>query len=209
VWRAFGWLGIVALAVAARWCDSDVLRAACAFLVLALIGASAPRALRIPLGLTALVALALVASAGVGRLFDLLPALIAGLIAWIFARSLARGHTPLIARAIAAVDGAAQLEDPAVARYARRLTWVWAIYQTALAAIALLLARPTAGGLAWLPIPCISARWFGAVVLPLAVAALFFGEFGMRRWLLPQAPRHSLIGFTHALIRVWPRLLDD
>lgn len=209
MWRAFGWLGIVALAVAARWYDSDALRAACAFLVLVLLGASAPRAMRIPLGLTAVLALAVVAGAGIGRLYDLLPALIASLVAWIFARSLAPRHTPLIARAIAAVDGAAQLDDPAVTRYARRLTWVWVIYQTALAGVALLLALHAAGGLAWLSIPETSVRWFGAIVLPLAVAALFFGEFGLRRWLLPQAPRHSLLGFTHALIRVWPRLLDD
>jgi len=159
--------------------------------------------------LTALIALAVAVGAGVGRLFDVLPALIAGLIGWIFARSLGRGRTPLIGRAIAALDGATQLDDPAVARYARRLTWVWVVYQTTLAAIIVLLAAQAAGWLNWPPLQGMSPRWFGAIVLPLAVAALFLGEFVLRRWLLPQAPRRSFFGFAQALIRAWPRLLDD
>jgi uncharacterized membrane protein len=208
MWRALGWLGILVLALSARWYDSDICRGACAFLVLALIGAGAPRALRFPIALTALIALTLVISSGVGRLFDALPALIAALVAWIFARSLYRGRTPLIGRAIAAVDGAAQLDDPAVARYARRLTWVWAVYQTVLAAIAMLLAARAAGSLN-LPVQDLNPRWFGAIVLPLAVATLFLGEFVARRWLLPQAPRHRLVAFVRDLIRVWPSLLGD
>ena len=208
MWRALGWIGIVALAFAARWYDSDIFRGVCAFLVLALIGAGAPRALRWPLALTALIALTLVVYAGVGRLLDALPAVIAGLIAWIFARSLQRCRTPLIGRAIAALDGPAQLNDPAVACYARRLTWVWAVYQTALAAIATLLAIHAAGWLDWLPAWTPGPRAFGAL-LPLAVAALFLGEFVARRWLLPQAPSHRLFAFVRDLVRVWPSLLGD
>src|SRR5450432_1156983 len=131
--RALGWLGIALLALLARWFDNDICRVVCAFAVLALIGASAPRALRLSLALTTLVALVLVVVGGVARLLDALPALVAVLIAWIFLRSLRHGRTPLIARAIVSIDGAAQLDDPAVVRYARRLTWVWAVYQTALA----------------------------------------------------------------------------
>ena len=209
MWRVLGWIGIVALAFAAHWYDSDVYRGVCAFLVLALIGASAPRALRFPLVLTALIALTLVVCAGVGRLFDAMPALIAALVAWIFARSLHRGRTPLIGRAIAALDGAAQLNDPAVARYARRLTWVWVIYQTALATIATLLAIHAAGWLDWLPAWAPGPRAFGALVLPLAVVGLFLGEFALRPSLLPQAPRHRLFAFVLGLIRVWPGLLGD
>lgn len=209
MWRPLGWIGIVALVLAARWYGSDIFRAACAFLVLALIAVAAPRALRLPLALIALIALMLVACAGIGRLFDALPALIAGLVAWIFARSLWRGRTPLIGRAIAALDGATQLHDPAVARYARRLTWVWVVYQTVLAAIASLLAIHAAGKLDWLPVHGMNPSWFGAAVLPLAVAALFLGEFVLRRRLLPQAPRHRLFAFVRDLIRVWPSLLGD
>jgi len=59
-------------------------------------------------------------------LLDALPALIAALVGWLFARTLRRGRRPLIARAIAAVDGPALLGDPHVARYARALTAIWA-----------------------------------------------------------------------------------
>ena len=70
---------------------------------------------------------------------DTLPALIAALVGWLFARTLCAGRTPLIARAIAAIDGPRWLDDPAVAAYARRLTAVWAVWQFALAACAALL----------------------------------------------------------------------
>ena len=202
MWRAFAWLGLLVLALCAHWFDSDPCRVACAFGVLALIGINAPHALRLPLVLAALIALSLIVVGGVNRLLDALPALVAGLVAWIFARTLRRDRMPLIGRAIVALDGAAQLDDPAVARYARRLTWVWAGYQSVLAAIAALLAVRAAGGLNWPTLPGLSPRLFGAIVLPLAVAILFLGEFALRRWLLPQAPRHSLFAFVRNLVRV-------
>ena len=55
-------------------------------------------------------------------LLDALPALIAALVGWLFARTLRRGCRPLIARAIAAIEGPEQLADPRVTRYARTLT---------------------------------------------------------------------------------------
>jgi uncharacterized membrane protein len=207
--RAIAWLGIVALAVCAYAFDSDGCRVVCAFAVLALIGIAAPRTLRWPLALAALIALTLIVAGGVNRLLDALPALIAGLIAWIFARTLRHGRVPLIGRAIAALEGATQLDDPVVARYARRLTWVWAIYQSALAGIAALLAAHAAGRLDWLATPGFNPRVFGAIVLPVAVAILFLGEFVLRRRLLPQAPQHSLFVFVRNLVRVWPSLIRD
>ena len=87
---------------------------------------------------------------------DALPALIAALVGWLFARTLRAGRTPLIARAIAAIDGAQWLDDPAVAAYARRLTAVWAAWQFALAACAALLALRAHGifaDAAWPPSP--------------------------------------------------------
>jgi uncharacterized membrane protein len=139
---------------------------------------------------------------------DALPALIAALVGWLFARTLARGRRPLIARAIAAIDGPQWLDDPAVAAYARRLTAVWAVWQSALAACAALLALHAHGFFAdsaWLPSP----RAFGWIVLPLAVAALFLGEFFLRPYLLPQTPRRGLFAFIAALIRHWPALLAE
>ncbi|MDR3389969.1 MAG: hypothetical protein P4L92_23275 [Rudaea sp.] len=207
--RALGWLGVATLALLARWYDSDSFRVACAFALLALVGLSAPRALRLPLALVTLVAVVLAVESGGGPLFDAMPALIAALVGWIFLRSLRCGRTPLIARAIARLDGAEQLEDPAVARYARVLTWVWAVYQSGLALVAALLAMHAAGRLNWIPAFAPGPRAFGTIVLPLAVVALFLGEFTLRRWLLPQAPRHSLVAFVRDLVRTWPSLLGD
>ncbi|HST27910.1 MAG TPA: hypothetical protein VLK26_06030 [Rudaea sp.] len=165
----------------------------------------------------ALVWVAVVALALLGHFFggknlrgalDALPALIAALVGWLFARTLRAGCTPLIARAIAAIDGPQWLEDAAVAAYARRLTAIWAVWQFALAACAALLALHVHGifaNAAWLPSP----RAFGWIVLPLAVAALFLGEFFLRPHLLPQVPRRGLFAFLAALIRHWPALLAE
>jgi len=138
---------------------------------------------------------------------DALPALVAGLVGAMFALTLRRGRTPLIARAIAAIDGAELLSDAGVARYARRLTGIWAVYQFALAGAAALLALHAHGWLA-LPLHTTPAA-FGLLWLPVALALLFIGEFAVRPWLLPQAPRHNLFGFFVKLIRCWPQLLRD
>ena len=109
-------------------------------------------------------------------------------------------------RAIAAIDGEAYLRDAAVVRYATRLTLLWAIFQFALVAVCLLCVLHERGLFPW---PTLPPRLFGATVLPLAVATLFFGEFLLRRRLLPQAPRHTLPGFLGALGRVWPKLIEE
>ncbi len=209
MWRAFGWLGVVALAICARWFDSDVCRVTSAFGVFALIGFSAPRSLRPALALIAASALALLVTTGAVALLDSLPMLIAGFVAWVFARTLRDGRRPLIARAIATLDGEEQLRDPAVMRYARRLTWIWAIWQSLLAALGGVLALRARGGLPWLPAWAPSPALFGAVWLPLAVIVLFLGEFALRPRLLSQVSRHTLPGFIRALVTAWPRLLGD
>ena len=132
-------------------------------------------------------------------MIDLLPALIAAFVGWLFARSLVRPRTPLIARAIAAVDGSQWLADPAVAHYARQLTRLWAVYLALWAAIA--------AAAAWTAAPAVSR--IGTFGVPVAVAALFVGEFVLRRWLLPQAPRRGFCAFTLRLISHWPALLVD
>jgi len=207
--RLAGWLMVAALALGAHAFDSDSLRAACAGAVLALLVATAPAALRLSLGLPALLALGVLAFGGTARLLDLVPALIAGVIAWLFARTLRGARRPLIARAIAVIDGEQQLSDPAVARYARRLTQLWATYQALLALGAGLLASHAAFAMPplpeWLPGP----RAYGAIVLPLAVLVLLLGEYLLRPYLLPQAPRQHLHIFLARLVRAWPRLLDE
>jgi predicted LPLAT superfamily acyltransferase/uncharacterized membrane protein len=138
---------------------------------------------------------------------DALPALVAALIGWLFARTLARGRTPLIGRAISMLDGPGLLADPAVARYARGLTALWAVYQFLLATIAAGLALRAHG---WVAVPITQTPgMFGLVWLPAAVALLFVGEFVLRPLLLPQAPRHNFFAFVGKLISHWPRLLRD
>lgn len=207
--RLAGWLVIAALALIAHWLDSDAWRAACACAVLGLLTLSAPRALRATFALISLFALALLASGGVARLLDALPALIAGSVAWLFARSLIGARRPLIARAIAALDGEQQLEDPATRRYARTLTFLWAAYQSLLALLAAALAAQAALRTDLLPHWLPGPRVFGAIVLPVAVLGLLLGEFALRRWLLPHAPRHHLFAFLRDLLRAWPKLLDE
>lgn len=134
-----------------------------------------------------------------------LPVAITALIAGVFAYTLRSGRRPLIARAIAAIDGPHWLDDPAVARYARRLTQVWAAYLVLLALVVAVLALRVPGeGVAWAGVARV-----GTLGVPLAIAALFIGEFMLRRWLLPQAPRRGFIEFTLALVRHWPALLVD
>lgn len=206
--RLAGWLALVAIALAGHYLDNAALRAGCMPALLLLFAVAAPPSLR-PALLAA--ALLLVVPIVLGRgenVLDLTPALIAGLVALLFARTLRGGRRPLIARAIVAIDGPRQLDDAAVARYARRLTWVWAVYQATLAALALLLALHRWGWpqvAAWLPGP----RLFGIVILPLAVALLALGEFVLRPRLLPQAPRHRLHAFALGLVRAWPAILRE
>src|SRR5215475_2915407 len=207
--RLLAWCGVAALATCAWILDSDVLRGACAFAVIALLGIGTPRSLRRPFWVLLACAATLQLIGGTRVLLDALPMLFAGIVAWLFARTLLPGRTPLIARAIAAIDGAGALAIRGSLAYARRLTALWAAYQLALALLAAAVffgahaARDTVA--VWLPSP----RVFGALILPAAVASLLVGEFLLRPVLLPQAPRRTLWDFLSRLVRVWPSLLDD
>jgi uncharacterized membrane protein len=208
VWRAIAWSAIILCALLAHFLDSSAGRDVCVLAVLGLLAAGVPRALRIPLLVIIVIALTAIVCGYSDKLLDAIPAVIAALIAWIFARTLFRGRTPLIGRAIAAMDGAEQLQDPATARYARRLTAFWATYQGALAAAAFGLALHSWAAATWLPfLP--GPRTFGAIGLPLAVVALLAVEFALRSRLLPRAPPRHAIAFACALVRVWPQLLKD
>jgi uncharacterized membrane protein len=206
--RILGWLGIIALAVCARWLDSAVLRAACVPALLLLVSSSAPAPMRRPLLVMAALTVLPIGFGHGDALLDATPALIAALVGWMFARTLLPGRRPLIARAVVAMDGPQMLEDPAVARYTRRLTLVWALYQAALASIGLILALGAwYGPQRWPALP--GPRMFGVVLLPLAVAALILAEFALRPLLLPQAPPRSLYTFMRDLVRAWPALLAE
>jgi uncharacterized membrane protein len=205
--RIVAWLGVVALAILATGLDSALLRGLCLPAVLLTLAAGA-RSLRVALLCLAAVAL-IPPLLGYGEAaLALTPALVAALIAWIFARTLVRRRRPLIARMIAAMDGAQTLQEAAIDRYARRLTAFWAAYQGALALIGLLLAAHAWFSPArwpWLP----DARLFGVLILPAAVAALLLVEFALRKHLLPQAPQRSLPAFLRGVVLAWPAALDD
>ena len=213
--RAAVWLAILALALLGRWRHDDAITAAVVPLALAFLFFASPRTLR-----GAIVAMALVEAAagwfgGVAAMIDLLPAAIAAFVGWLFARSLLRPRRPLIACAIAAIDGEATLRDVHVIRYAWRLTLLWAVFQFAMTVLCVLCLLGDRGILSLPVLPVLpvlpilpSPRLFGMTVLPLAVTALFLGEFFLRSMLLPQAPRHTLAGFLAALGRVWPQLIE-
>ncbi len=207
--RVAVWLLVAVLLVGAHAATHDAWRAACLIAALLLFGALAPRALRTAILVLGLVATLLGIGFGTGVLLDALPALIAALVAWLFARTLITGRRPLIARAIAVLDGEEQLDDAQVAGYARRLTWLWAIWQGALAAFGAIVVMRTHGlgplFPAWLPSPVV----YGVLILPLAVIALFLGEYLLRPRLLPQARRHPLWQFFKGLLQAWPRLIGD
>ncbi|MBS0583466.1 MAG: hypothetical protein JSS42_10245 [Proteobacteria bacterium] len=201
--RVAVWLAILALALLGRWWHSDAVTATIVPLALGFFFLVTP-ILRGAIVAIAIVEAAAWALGGTGLMIDLLPALIAAFVGWLFARSLAPPRVPLIARAIVAIEGETQLRDAAVARYARALTWFWAVFQALMAAFGLLCVLRDRAVLA-APLP--SARAYD-LILPLAVASLFFGEFLLRPRLLPQAPRHTLAGFLRALGRAWPDLIE-
>ena len=205
--RIGAWLVFLALACASVYSDNSLLHGLVAPALMLALAAAMPVLRPLLLALFA-VAVILVALGFGQSVLVVMPALIAALIGWIFARTLRRGRRPLIARMIAAMDGEEMLRDENIARYARRLTALWAAWQGALALLGLVLAIVAtccAADWRWLPGP----RLFGAVLLPAAVVALLLGEFLLRPQLLPQAPQRSLPQFLRGLLRVWPAALND
>ena len=203
--RLLLWIVVLAAMLAAGMLHEPAFAIAATLLVLVVLVAFAPRAL-LPAGAIVAAALLLALAAGGTALAVVVaPALLAGLVGWLFARTLLPGRRPLIARAIAAIDGEGWLEQPEVARYGRRLTIVWALVQGALLLLGLACAAHERGILAAWPLP--SPRVFAAAILPGTVAATFLVEFALRRRLLPQAPRHRFGTFLQRLVQAWPRLL--
>lgn len=204
--RALLWLAALVLALAGAMLGDRRFGAAAALLVVIALGLFAPRGVRPAVAALALAAALAFAFGGTALLIDVLPAMIAGLVGWLFARTLVAGRRPLIARAIAAIDGEQWLADPAIARYARRLTLIWATAQGALLLLGAASALHARGVWPLLPLP--APRTFAALILPGVVAGVFLLEFATRRFWLPQVPRHRLIAFVQRLVRAWPALLE-
>ncbi len=105
-------------------------------------------------------------------------------LAWTFGLSLRAPHTPLItviARGVHRRLG--QTFSPTMAVYTRRLTRVWVGYFVGMTVLSVLLY-------ALAPWPWWSL--FCTVLTPLAVVAVFVGEYLWRYWMHPEFPRVSM-----------------
>lgn len=143
------------------------------------------------------------------------PPLLLGAAGWFFGRTLTPASRPLIARFVTALDGADFAAQPQVARYARRLTQLWAFGLGTLALLAVVLAlcivpdgvialTGNAPPLSLTPAQwsrCVNLGGYGSVGIALA------GEFLLRRWLLPQAPKRSFAEFARGVMKLWPELI--
>ncbi len=143
------------------------------------------------------------------------PPLLLGAAAWFFGRTLSPASQPLIARIVTALDGADFAAQPPIARYARSLTriWAWGLGTLALLAVALALCVVPDGVVALSghtpPLSLTAAQWSRWVNFAGygSVGVAFAGEFVLRRWFLPQAPRHSFMEFARRVLKLWPELI--
>ena len=143
------------------------------------------RRLRIVAALFALAAAGLLMSAALGKnwapttLYVAQHVAIHGLLALGFALTLQRGRTPMIvllARQIHALT-------PAMEAYCRKLTGVWVGYFLAMAAASILI---------YATLPFAVWATFANLVTPVAVAAVFIGEYLIRYRLHPEFERATL-----------------
>jgi uncharacterized membrane protein len=97
-----------------------------------------------------------------------------------FGGTLRRGHTALITTLAIRVH---RQFTPEMAVYTRKVTLAWTLYFVAMALLSLALY-------AWTPFD----TWalFANVLTPLAVVAMFVGEYALRYWLHPEFERASL-----------------
>lgn len=146
-----------------------------------------------------------------------LPILILLAMAWVFARTLARGREPLIARCIRVIEGDGRLALPGVERYARGVTRYWAIVlgaQALILASLLVFARP--GGLldafgvdSPLTLPRNALAWYPQAGCWAVLIIAFAAEYAFRRWHMRDVPHPPLKRFLSRLIRRWPQLIQD
>lgn len=110
-----------------------------------------------------------------------------------FSRSLRRGGVSLIGAVALRVHGTL---TPAMSAYCRRVTAAWAIYFGAMALVSVW------GFWAW--------SWnawslLANLVTPVAIAALFVGEYAVRYWLHPEFERATLWDAVRAYNRATPQ----
>jgi uncharacterized membrane protein len=112
-------------------------------------------------------------------------------LAFLFGRTLRRGHEPLISTFARAERGTL---EPDLARYTRRLTGVWVALFLGSAAVSVLLAMR--GSLAaW--------GWFTAIGNQVLVVLLFLGEYAFRRLRFPQYRHASPLALAGIVLSRW------
>ena len=214
-------LGYALLALLGGVLHRPALGAAAIALLLAALGVAVLRR-RSPRGIAVWLALAVLmlgawVSGKVQLLLSALPIAALVAVAWLFARTLARGCEPLIARCIRVLEGEQRLALPGVARYARGVTLYWAcvlgLQACALAAL-LLFSRPggvlAAFGLAVpLAVPRDALAWYPEIGCWAVLALAFAAEYLFRRWHLRRLPHPPLKRFLTRLVRRWPQLLRE
>jgi len=102
------------------------------------------------------------------------------LLAFVFGSTLAAGREPLVSALARRVHGSL---TPAMAAYSRRVTVAWTVYFVAMAVLSIVLFA-TAPFVAWAA--------FANLVTPLAIVAMFVGEYLLRYRLHPEFERTTI-----------------
>lgn len=146
-----------------------------------------------------------------------LPVVFMALVAWAFARTLARGREPLVTRFVRVIEGEAQLDVPGLRAYTRGVTLFWACLMAAMATLSLLIALLAVPG-GWLAtfgvasplrLPGSLLAWYPEAGCWAVLVAAFAGEYLFRRWYLRGVVQMSVPAFVAQLVRCWPELLAD
>jgi len=111
------------------------------------------------------------------------------LLAFVFGSTLAAGREPLVSALARRVHGSL---TPAMAAYSRRVTVAWTFYFVAMAVLSIVLFA-TAPFVAWAA--------FANLVTPLAIVAMFVGEYLLRYRLHPEFERVTLMDAVRAYRR--------
>lgn len=145
----------------------------------------------------------------------LLPVVFLAAVAWLFARTLARGAEPLVTRCVRVIEGEARLALPGVRAYTRGVTVFWACVLAAMASLSLLLALFAVPG-GWLAtfgasvpfaLPGSLLAWYPEAGCWILLAAAFAGEYAFRRWHMRHIPHPPVRRFVGQIVRRWPALV--
>lgn len=161
-------------------------------------------------------ALSLYAGA-LARVFLLLPPVVAnGALAWLFGRTLYRGHTPLVEQFIRVLHGNPGVVDAAILAYARRVTLWWTglfCFNATLCLVLALVAVP--GGLLAqcgmkppVSVPTLAWTLYSDVGCYLLTGLLFVVEYAIRRRRFPQQPYRNLADFLSRALAAGPAILQ-